>query len=403
MTTFTFPSTEQYSIFEHWFIKTESGIYLAFLVGLISSACTFAINKFLFRKYPSKAQSNFILMSWPFLAIQILFLIQWLPNHGFGQNFGWHPMLLLGTGLGWIDDRWALSGKIKLPVLALIWTGLCVYFGFQLGCWWSPTSIIVVYSLFGFFALVAIPLIDGINGLMIGYLIICAITGSISMYINFLTIVSPFNAPLHYVSPWALFGEMDNIIVLLVLAALLLGTLVWNFPKGRLRLGEMAILPLAMFLSHQLIAAGITWKGQPILGGCLGSMSSRISPMAWILLCYPILDMTMVFAWRISRRRSPFLGGHDHLHHRLIQSGWSSTATAIAILSAVAFLAVAVIADDIASLAHLRTLLVVPEIKDVHLLRFIWVGALPLLYLFWRGYTKVNPYKSGAVDERGRP
>ncbi len=406
MTTLAFPSGDTSWFYDSWFIEPKTGLFLAFLAGFIGSAFTLQFKKYIQRKNLAQGKNYPLLVSWPFLAIQILLLIRWRPIHWVGNEFGWHPLFLLVAGLGWIDDWLALSGKMKLPLLAMAWIGLCISTDIQQGFWWTPLSIISIYSLIGFFALLAIPLIDGINGLMIGYLIICSLASSVSFYINVLTVASPIHFPLHFISPWSSEYRMESFVGMVLLATMLLGVLVWNFPKGRLRLGEMAILPLAMYISHQLITAAVTWVRLPISTGSVGglaSMPTLMSPVAWTLLCYPILDMALVFISRIRNRRSPFRGGHDHLHHRLIQTGWSSTTTTIAILSGVFILAVAIIADDIASLVHLRTLVNIPEFKDVHILRYIWVGALPLLYLFWRGYTKVNPYKSGAVVVRGRP
>jgi len=57
-----------------------------------------------------------------------------------------------------------------------------------------------------------------------------------------------------------------------------------------------------------------------------------ISPVVagWIF-GLPLLDTTVVMVNRIAARKSPFSAGRDHLHHRLLDSGFSVNQTVLCV------------------------------------------------------------------------
>jgi UDP-GlcNAc:undecaprenyl-phosphate GlcNAc-1-phosphate transferase len=83
--------------------------------------------------------------------------------------------------------------------------------------------------------------------------------------------------------------------------------------------------------------------GSLFLGVLLATLSIRLAPMTEtaiasfaipvMLLAIPILDTSVAVISRLRRRVSPFLGGKDHLSHRLIRFGFSRQITAAVLWS----------------------------------------------------------------------
>ncbi len=91
----------------------------------------------------------------------------------------------------------------------------------------------------------------------------------------------------------------------LALAGACTGFLVYNFPPARIFMGDSG----AEFLGYALAVSAI-------IGG---------AKLATVLLVLgvPILDVAWLIISRLMLRRSPAHGGRDHLHHRLLDLGFS--------------------------------------------------------------------------------
>ena len=67
------------------------------------------------------------------------------------------------------------------------------------------------------------------------------------------------------------------------------------------------------------------------------STSIEVNPIGlfipFLLLIIPLLDMLVVIIRRLINRESPFLSDRSHLHHKLIDSGFSELGTVIFIYS----------------------------------------------------------------------
>jgi UDP-GlcNAc:undecaprenyl-phosphate GlcNAc-1-phosphate transferase len=57
--------------------------------------------------------------------------------------------------------------------------------------------------------------------------------------------------------------------------------------------------------------------------GLLGIYQGGKVATAFLVLGIPLIDAVFVVIRRLLRGRFPFHGDRDHLHHRLLQKGWS--------------------------------------------------------------------------------
>lgn len=135
-------------------------------------------------------------------------------------------------------------------------------------------------------------ILDGLDGLSVGTIFIGAI-------IIFLLAIST-----KYYQP--------NVAILsLVFAASCLGFLLFNFYPAKIFLGEGGSLFIGLILGVLAIIAG-------------GKVATALLVMA-----IPILDLMRVAYFRIKRKQSIFKGDREHLHFRLLDSGFSQKRTVL--------------------------------------------------------------------------
>jgi UDP-N-acetylmuramyl pentapeptide phosphotransferase/UDP-N-acetylglucosamine-1-phosphate transferase len=350
------------------------------------------------------------LVSWPFLGWSIFILTMSVLITKGGESLGggteatrqFHAYVVLLLGmlivmlLGIFDDKKHIAGKVKLPVLIISWVFPALFMAVSHWNIHLRASIfyLIILALLSCAALCSMPLIDGINGLFIGHAMITALFLVVGDWLDFIRLGPFFEEFTGAIYPWA---------------GLMMGFFVWNFPTARLRLGEAAVLTSSYWIT--------TWIFLSQVHHSMKSYSADVPidyfvPWLFIPLLYPIIDLFLLMINRTRNRRSVFAPGHDHLHHRLIQLGNTPAFATIKILFAVMFCCLGVLSRFV--------WLYKPESTGLRLkkhysyndlmpmqngLSILWISIFftPLAYLFWRGYTKVNPYKSGAVDERGRP
>jgi UDP-GlcNAc:undecaprenyl-phosphate GlcNAc-1-phosphate transferase len=119
----------------------------------------------------------------------------------------------------------------------------------------------------------------------------------------------------------------------IVVAGATLGFLIWNRAPARIYMGDAGALFLGVLL------ATLTIRLNPDTQTSIGSFATPV-----LLLAIPILDTTVAVLSRLRRGVSPFLGGKDHLSHRLVRAGLSRKMAAIALwLLSVTFALFAVI------------------------------------------------------------
>jgi UDP-GlcNAc:undecaprenyl-phosphate GlcNAc-1-phosphate transferase len=109
----------------------------------------------------------------------------------------------------------------------------------------------------------------------------------------------------------ALQGSQFSIAALsLVLAGGTFGFLLWNKPPARIYMGDSG----ALFLGLLIASLAVRFDPNPI---------NQFAGFAvlFFLLAVPIMDTTVVVWKRLVRGISPFMGGRDHLSHRLMRAG----------------------------------------------------------------------------------
>ena len=170
----------------------------------------------------------------------------------------------------------------------------------------------VLFSCFVFIGIVnAINLVDGIDGL------------SSSLTLFFIFIFSY----LFYIS-----GQYYHHI-LLPFAATIIVFLTYNFSKNKkMFLGDTGSLGFGLLLATLSLGSLNSFKGIDIF--------MPINPALFVVLCisYPLLDVVRVFLLRLYNRKSPFYPDRSHLHHILIDKGFSHSKSVMIIISFQAFL-----------------------------------------------------------------
>ena len=205
--------------------------------------------------------------------------------------------------LGLVDDLFELKAQHKF--LAEIAVALLVI---ELGVVTTLFPHPLLNFAFTFLWILAIPnafnLLDNMDGLAGGIGLIAA---------SFMAI--------HFFADRQLFLHQLG----LVLAAALLGFLIFNFKPARIYLGDSGSL-LVGYLLAVLAVLGSRKAGTSLF-------VTIVFPV--VLLALPIFDTVMVSITRKLRGQSPFLGGKDHLSHRLVMLGMSDR-QAVALLYAIA-------------------------------------------------------------------
>ena len=189
-----------------------------------------------------------------------------------------------------------LMGDIRI-------TGLHGVFGVETIPPWGS----IFLSLFTYIVVVnAMNLIDGVDGLAAGVGFIAA---------------SVFGT-------WFIFANDFTLAALsFSLSGALLGFLIFNFSPAKIFMGDSGSLIIGMFLcvlSIKLIEYPVTR---------IDNFWVRVSnPMIVIaVLSYPLTDTLRIFIIRSVKGQSPFAADRNHLHHRLLDAGYSHVKTVIII------------------------------------------------------------------------
>lgn len=93
-----------------------------------------------------------------------------------------------------------------------------------------------------------------------------------------------------------------------ILCGLALSCLLFDFPPARVIIGDSGSMFFGLMLGVLTIYAG-------------GKVAT-----AFLVLGVPLIDLFLVILQRLLKGRSPLHGNMEHLHHRLLQKGWSPLA-----------------------------------------------------------------------------
>jgi UDP-GlcNAc:undecaprenyl-phosphate GlcNAc-1-phosphate transferase len=218
--------------------------------------------------------------------------------------------------LGIKDDILVLSAAKKFAG-QVIAAGIVIRFGGiqlsnmhgLLGITAIPHMASVILTLFTIIVIInSFNLIDGVDGL----------AGSLGL----LTMVV-FGAYFYYI------GQLTYAVIAFSLAGSLVGFLIYNFSPAKIFMGDTGSLLIGL-TNAILVIKFINVAASPAIKLPLESAPA----IGFAILIVPLFDTLRVFGLRILSRRSPFSPDRTHIHHFLLDLGFSHrkvTLTCVAI------------------------------------------------------------------------
>ncbi len=222
-------------------------------------------------------------------------LLHWSLRLPFSWFFVVGALVFFLTGL--LDDFFALSPGLKLVGqiiggLLLIQSGVLIRFFtlpwdrmFYLGIWGYPLTLLWIVGISN-----ALNLIDGLDGL----------SGGIGAIASFTLAVIAWQE-----------GRMEPAILAFILFASILGFLYYNFPPARIFLGDGG----AIFLGAMLASISVQ--------GATKSAATFTLAVPILILGIPIFDTFFAIVRRKKNGLSILHPDRGHLHHRLLERGYS--------------------------------------------------------------------------------
>lgn len=216
-------------------------------------------------------------------------------------------VLILGITC-FIDDRKQLPALVRLLIQALcafivVWSGDCT----------GGRVCSITNPLEGF---IGGPVLD-LNGIMpllaisVTMLWLMITTNALNWFDGIPGQVSTISvigfATIGFLSLSTRVDQPQLAMLAFCLAGIALGCLLFDFPPPRVVLGDSGSMFFGLMLGILTIFAG-------------GKVAT-----AFLVLGVPIIDLLFVIIKRLSEGRSPFRGSMsgEHLHHRLLEQGWS--------------------------------------------------------------------------------
>lgn len=256
--------------------------------------------------------------------------------------------------LGVFDDIMALPAlpKFGVQIVAAIIAvahGCRIehFMGFQLADWLSyPVSVIWIVAITN-----AVNFIDGLDGLAAG---VSAISAGAMLVVALLV------------------ADFNSAIMLAAIVGACVGFIPYNFNPAKIFMGDTG----STFLGYMLSTISIYG---------LFKMYAIISfAVPFLVLGLPIFDICFAIIRRVSKGQSPMHADRGHVHHRLIDMGFSQKqAVAIAyMLSAILGMAAVVLTND----GEVQALIFIGAI--------ILVGAIGVGVIFGRHHAKQETQKA---------
>jgi UDP-GlcNAc:undecaprenyl-phosphate GlcNAc-1-phosphate transferase len=230
----------------------------------------------------------------------------------FRESLELQGTLLAGAvvaAVGVVDDIRALSAPAKVAGQVLA-AGLLVLNGVTLLFFWFPGQGIISLGpdlavpltvLWVLLMVNAINLVDGLDGLAAGIVVIAA-----AAFFTWVTIAPPA------------FGRSQAALLSAMAAGAALGFLPFNFHPARIFMGDSG----AMLLGLLLAAATVSGVGRTIRpsGGAVAAFATPVLPPA-IVLAVPLMDVAFAVIRRLRKGRPVFAPDKEHIHHQLTEIG----------------------------------------------------------------------------------
>ncbi len=300
------------------FINQNYHLIIYVFIFLSSLAFTFLMNSLFLRFFHTlgiRNRNDGTIIRWGTmskpavggLSFYIMFLLSlasysifFNPNDALfnSQFMGFIIAMAVGFLAGLADD--AYDTKPVLKFLAQVMCGVCLVFTgtyIQLFDNMIVNYFITVFWVVGIMN--SVNMLDNMDG----------ITASVSAGILLSAIVTIVSH-----------GDVNNLylIALIGLLAAIIGFLFFNWHPSKMYMGDTG----SQFLGVFLAAIGIMffWNNPYAVAGAeTPSIKKVIIPLIAFIL--PIVDTTIVVTNRLSRGRSPFVGGKDHTTHSLAYMG----------------------------------------------------------------------------------
>lgn len=222
--------------------------------------------------------------------------------------------ILLGGSLmfflGLIDDIYNLDAKFKLIIQLSIAT--IVYFlGVKIDVIFNPFGGAIDLGIFSYPITIlwivgisnAVNFIDGVDGLAGSVITVNSV--ALALVAVAMTPAQPMTA-----------------LIAFILAGSMLAFLTFNFNPAKIFMGDSG----ALF-------SGFLLATLSIVGVMKGATLAILLP--FLVLAVPIMDITYSSLRRILKGKSPFVADAEHIHHKLLNAGFSQKKT-VAILTSVA-------------------------------------------------------------------
>ncbi len=220
---------------------------------------------------------------------------------------GW--LLLVGV----LDDRYDLSSRIRF-VAQIIAAAIMIYFaalqadqlsdvvgvrGFHLGIFTSVFTVFITLGLIN-----ALNMADGSDGYLAGQV---------------LAALGLFSGLAFYAGNTLLAGQCA------FFAAVVLGFWFWNMrfpwqPRAKVFLGDAG---------STLLGFAVVWFALQLTQNTQHPVSPVLAP--W-MIALPVLDTVVLMLDRIRQGRSPFSPDRNHMHHLMLDAGFSPTYIALAMM-----------------------------------------------------------------------
>jgi len=299
------------------------------------------------------------------LAIYIAFLIGYFmlqPSSPYATHILVGGFVIILTGA--LDDRLQLNARLKLmgqiiATVVVLNGGIRIEFinlpfdqQLYLGWWSVPITFLWVVGITN-----AVNLIDGLDGLAAG------VSSIVLLTIICLAVIQ---------------GNVYVTIVAILLLMSTLGFLVHNFYPAKIFMGDTG----ALFLGYMLSVLSL-------LGFKNVTLFSLAVPV--ILLGIPISDTLFAIIRRLLSGQPPFAPDKAHLHHRLLDLGFTMRQAVLVIYGLCAVFGMTAIlfsqTNSLGAVISLILLLLVLEVL-VESLGLLGERYRPLLNLFSRSNTK---------------
>ncbi len=243
--------------------------------------------------------------------------------------------------LGLKDDILIISPSKKF-IGQVIAAGILVQFGG-----------IQINSLFGLFGIQTIPHLASVA---ISMLTIIMIINSFNLIdgvdglAGALGIISTFGFGVYFF----LVHEAAYATMAFSLSGSLIAFIIFNFPPAKIFMGDTGSLLLGLVNSILVI------RFIAISSAGTHSISFNSAPaIGFSILMIPLFDTIRVFALRILNRRSPFSPDRNHIHHFLLDAGFShQQTTIICVITNLLFIGIALLFDGLGTNIEFAILIV---------------------------------------------